>query len=268
MSNRMKSLLSFLVVSLLCSAVAIADPPADPPGDEGPPADQPAEGPPQHPPRLPGQTHLSEGPPHAGRPSRQPLTEEQKAELLKFSQDHLPHRYEDFVKLSETKPRVYQFVMMRMWDWYQQWKVMSAEAQEASITEHDLRMEAFMVLRRWRETEDPDEKAQLKAELRDALGRHFDAEQRLREIQLAELEERIEQVRQELQQRAEDRDAIVTDHMERMLQFRPRHRGRAPEGETPADAPPSDAPPTDAPPEAPPAEPPPAEPPPDEGQAD
>jgi len=176
----------------------------------------------------------------------------------------LPRQYEDFVKLSETKPRHYQFVMARMWAWYEQWKVMSPEAQEASITEHDLRMEAFMVLRRWRETEDPDEKAQLKVELRDALGKHFDAEQHLREIQLAELEERIEQVRQELQQRAEDRDAIVTEHMERMLQFRSRRRDSPPEGEAPTDAPPSDVPSTGPPP----AGPPPADPPTNEGQAD
>lgn len=263
MSNRMKSLLSFLVVSLLCSAVVMADPPADPPSDEGQPTDQPAEGPPRRPPRLPGQRLLSERPPHAGRPSRQPLTEEQEAELLEFIQEHLSQRYEDFVKLSETKPRHYQFVMARMWAWYEQWKVMSPEAQEASITEHDLRMEAFMVLRRWRETEDPDEKAQLKAELRDALGKHFDAEQRLREIQLAQLEERIERVRQELQQRAEDRDAIVTEHMERMLEFRSRRRGRAPEGEQPADTPPPDVPPA----EPLPADPP-ADPSADEGQAD
>jgi len=259
MNNRMKSLLSSLAVVLLCGAVVLADPPADPPNDEGQAADQPADSPPRHPPRLPDQTHLGEGPPHAGRPSRQPLTEEQEAELLKFVQEHLPSQYEDFVKLSETKPRNYQFVMARMWAWYEQWKVMSPEAQEASITEHNLRMEAFMVLRRCRETEDPDKKAQLKAELREAMGKHFDAEQRLREIQLAELEERIEQVRQELQQRAEDRDAIVTEHMERMLQFRSRRRDSSPEGETPTDAPPSDAPP---------AEPQPADPPTNEGQAD
>jgi hypothetical protein len=259
MNNPMKSFLSSLAVVLLCGAVVMADPPADPPSDGGQAVDRPADRPPPPMPPAPAQASPGERPPRGGRPSLQPLTAEQQAELLKFVQEHLPSQYEDFVKLSETKPRNYQFVMARMWAWYEQWKVMSPEAQEASITEHELRMEAFMVLRKFRETEDPAEKEQIKAELREALERHFDAEQRLREVQLAELEECIGQVRQELQQRTEDRDAIVAENMEQMLKFRSRHRDNPPEGERPADA---------TPPDAPPAEPPPADPPADEGQAD
>jgi len=269
MSNRMTSLLWGLAVALLCCAVATGDPPpADGQGEQAPPAEQPAEQEPQRPPRQPRQTRLSEGRPH-GHVSREPLTDQQETELLEFIKERLPQRYEGFVEFSEAKSRYYQFTMRRMWAWYEQWKLMSPQAQEASITEHDLRIEAFMVLRRFRETEDPDEREKIKAELLKALEDHFDAEQSLREVQLAELEERIEQVRQEIQQRAEDRDAIVAEQMERMLTFGSRH-GRPPgEGEAPPDGPPPDGPPpAGPPPDGPPPGAPPDGPPPADDQAD
>ncbi len=219
MSERINILLSCLTVMLLCGAVVAADPPADPPAEQGQTVDQPADAP-----QPDGHGQHSR---RARRTARQ-LTDEQEAELLEFFQEHMANRYEVFVKLAEDNPRLYRFIMARMWAWYQQWKDMSPEAQEASIAEHDLRMEAFMVLRQWRKEKDPEEKKRLKAQLRETLEQHFDAEQRLQEVQLAELEQRIEQVRQEIQQRAEDRDSIVTEHMERMLQYRRRRDNQAP----------------------------------------
>ncbi len=236
MNNRMRILLSCLAVMLLCCVAAVAAPP----DNDDHATDRPADAPPRH---HGGRERPSDESGHADRRDRAPgrgrtLTDEQEAELLEFLHEHMASRYEAIVGMSEENPERYARVMPRMWRWYQQWKDMSPEAQEASIVEHDRRIETFMILRRWRDAESPEEKEQLKAELQEALERHFDAEQALREVQLAELEQRLEQVRQEVQQRADDRDTIVAEHMQRILQYRPRaHNDEAPDSDKPADPP-------------------------------
>jgi len=157
----------------------------------------------------------------AGRPGQR-LTEEQETELLEFLKERRPSRYEEIIKLSNEDPRRYRFVTAHMWQWYQQWKHMSSEAQDAAIVEHDLRVETYLALSRWHDETDPQQKEKLKGELRTTLERHFEAEQKLRQVQLAELEQRIEDVRQEIQQREQDRTKIVDERLNRML--RPRRQ--------------------------------------------
>lgn len=224
MTNRTSLLLACLTAILLSCALALAEPPAGPAGDtdagQVQRSDQPADAqPPRH--AIGQNVRRLPGRPPAGR-----LSAEQEDELLEFLQAQCPDRYEAMVKLGEDNPRRYRFVISRMWAWYQQWKDMSPQAQEAAIVVHDLRVEVYMTLRQWRREEDPAKKEQLKSQLRETLDRHFDAEQRLREIQLEELEERIEEVRRELQQRQEDRDSIIDGHLNRMLQYRPQRHGQ------------------------------------------
>lgn len=235
MNDRIKMLLSCLAVMLLCCVATVAVPP-----DNDAPTDRPADAPPRHHGGRERPSDASEHAEHRGRARGmgRALTDEQEAKLLEFLQEHMASRYEAIVGMSEENPERYARVMPRMWRWYQQWKDMSPEAQEASLVEHDRRVETFMILRRWRDAASPEEKEQVKAELQEALERHFDAEQALREVQLAELEQRLEQVRQEVQQRADDRDAIVAGHMQRMLQYRSRaHNAGAPDSDKPADTP-------------------------------
>lgn len=250
MIDRTSFFLAFLTAVLLSCALAAADPPTD-----GQPGDEPADGtPPRH--NIGPNVRRLPGP---GQPSAGRLTADQEDELLAFLQEHRPDRYEPMVALADENPRRYRFVMSRMWAWYQQWKDMSPQAQEAAIAEHDLRMEAYLILRQWRREEDPAAKEQLEARLLETLNRHFDVEQSLREIQLRELEERIEEVRQELQHRQEDREAIVQEYLDRMLQYHPRQPdegardgsspagpGAGPHHHQPTQPPPAEHPPDDA----------------------
>ncbi len=243
MSHSMKTLLALLIAATLCCATVTADPPTDEAVDGTPegtrsPSLRPTGRPPVRPGPGPGPGGHEAGHgrgPNGRRPELTPLTDEQEAELLDFIQRRMPGRYDSFVDMAEDNPQHYEFVMSRMWGWYQEWLTMPPQAQLMSIREHDLRMESFIILRRWRDAESEEEKEQIREELRDVLEQHFDVEQELRELQLVELERRLEQVRQNVRQQAADRDTIVSEHLERMLQYRPRRSNAEGSEDTPAD---------------------------------
>jgi DNA anti-recombination protein RmuC len=90
-----------------------------------------------------------------------------------------------------------------------------------------------------RAAQDPAAKEALTAELRGVLNHMFELEMVTRETQIRGLQERLESLRKEIDQRAAHRAEIVEQRLQEMLKDRP------PEERSPEDRP--DGPPDDGP---------------------
>ena len=236
MFQRTSAVIASVVLTVL--AVAMAEPPADPPAAEptDPPAatTQPAEG-------AAAEPAEPSTRPHAHRPPVKPLTEEQEKELLESVQRRFPGRYKELTQLRKDNPERYQRVLARMWRWHQRWKYLPEEARKAAVHRDEMKIQAYHLVRTWRQTSDRRKKRQIETKLRKVLIEKFNAEQELREKRLAAMQREIQTLRKENAERAKKRDQIVREHLRRMLLADGPDDGRGHPGRS--DRPPGDSPP-------------------------
>ena len=215
MFQRTSAVIASVVLTVL--AAAMADPPADPPPAE--PADPPAAttqpaGPAEGAAVEPAEPTTR---PHATRPPVKPLTEEQEKELLQSVQRRFPRRYKELTQLRKDNPERYQRVLARMWRWHQRWKHLPEEARKAAAQRDEMKIQAYHLVRTWRQTSDRQKKRQIETKLRKVLVEKFNAEQELREKRLAAMQREIQTLRKENAERAKKRDQIVREQLRRML---------------------------------------------------
>ncbi len=210
-------------------------------GAAGQPDDPKPQGPPSA--KGPGQPHRPRrgpGPPGRHRrgkrgpfgqqhvpPMFRDLTEEQTEEVLAFVREKMPWRYERLKGLRESHPDMFRHLCRRLRFEIAQLKRLkktSPEAYKAALEEGRLRNEAADLAGRIRRADSADEKNRLIAQLRDVLGRLFNAEGKAREAQIHQLEERITQLRRQLADRAKHRDDAI-DHMLKWMLSTPQDTG-------------------------------------------
>ncbi len=168
----------------------------------------------------PGLADLPKGPPRVGRPDGDGppgppfvvVTEAQEAELLKALDEESPDEARQLRKLKEENPRAYRWALSSAWKSYLGWKDLPGDVRKAHLTQARVRVEAIRVSRELLAAQDPAQKEKLRARLAELLGQEFDAEQKLREYRLGQLEEQLRRLRAELKDRA-DRRAQVIERM-------------------------------------------------------
>jgi len=215
-------------------------PPPDrpaPPDRDGP-SDQPRFGPPQHGPR----SSRREGRPggHGGgfRMFHTP-DKEQIEELLTFVREHMPWRIAGLEKLREERPEMFKAVIRRLRFEVGQLKRLQKsdpKAFQAALDEGSLRYRSMELTGQIHKTDDPERRKALAAELRGVVERLLEAEQRAREAQVRELEKRLQDLRNQIRERAEHRKDIAEQLMQRLLAEPPKRHGPPPgdqEPETP-----------------------------------
>lgn len=206
----MRQVWIILTTVAIATSVVLAQPPTTQPADR----DRPG--------RIGGPSH-GDGR-HGGR-QLEPLSEDQQAELLEALGSRFPKRRQELLQLREDHPDHFQQVTARLWRWYQEWKLLPAEAQETAMLEQELKIQAIQLVRQWREAKDPDEKKALRLKLRDVLTKKFQASQELREKRLAAMQDQIKQLRAENADRTESRDEIIDEQVDQILAS-PHGRGR------------------------------------------
>ena len=215
MFQRTSAVIASVVLTVL--AAAMADPPVDPPPAE--PADSPAAttqpaGPAEGAAVEPAEPSTG---PYANRPAVEPLTEEQEKELLQSVQRRFPRRYKELMQLRKDNPERYQRVLARMWRWHERWKYLPEEARKAAVQRDEMKIQAYHLVRTWRQTSDRQKKGQIETKLRKVLVEKFNAEQELHEKRLAAMQQEIQALRKENAQREKKRDQIVREQLRRML---------------------------------------------------
>jgi hypothetical protein len=164
--------------------------------------------------------------PH-GRPQNgAELTDSQKEELLGALRKNMPGQYAFLMRLKAQRPEAYAKALRYQWQIYRRWKDAPPAVQEASANLTEIHAEIGKALKEFKQAGEP-EKAALKQKLRELLASQFDAEQVVNSHRLATLEDRIKEMRAELNKQAEQREQTLDYRLRRLLEAPAAPRGKA-----------------------------------------
>ncbi|MBI5725303.1 MAG: hypothetical protein HZA50_15190 [Planctomycetes bacterium] len=172
-------------------------------------------------PALPGKPGAPGG---RGDKSGQGVTEEQERELLEFYKSVKSEYYDSLVRLRDNNPHVYKQMLKRFWNRYQEIKTMPRDIQVVAIFEQELKAGIWKtgnLIREAKTRDDAQAVQQLTDKLRDLISQQFDAEMKMTEYGLTQFEERLKKLREELKQRAGQKDQIIEQRLHENLQDNP-----------------------------------------------
>lgn len=144
----------------------------------------------------------------------EPVREE---DVLAVLQSRLPMRYERLMKLKDSDSKRYAFYLDRMKEWYEDWRRMPPPIQDADIAGQLLRVKVWQILEKLRQQPPAEDRQKLEKELADAVTQQFDIEGTLLEHRLKVLEEDLDRVRSQLQERVAQRDAMIKGRIDWLL---------------------------------------------------
>ncbi len=152
-----------------------------------------------------------------------PLSEEQQQELLSALQKRRPELYKRVQELRD-RPRLYQATLRTAWWWYEKWKNLPEAAQDSFLAEQEQKARLWQLRIQYRQAASPEGKEKVLTEMRQAMGRLLDAEQKIQEHRLSQLEEQISRLREELRNRAAQREQIIDERIGRWVRTEPASR--------------------------------------------
>jgi hypothetical protein len=145
------------------------------------------------------------------------LTEQEEQRLLKLLQERRPQRYERLVRLKETSPLRYRLALRALHGFVRRWEHMPEEIQQAAMQAKEAEIRVAEIVSELRETDDPKRRETLREQLREAAAEQFEADMALRMHRLEELEKRLARLRQDLTERRERQEEIVSQRVERLI---------------------------------------------------
>ena len=165
-----------------------------------------------------------------GRPGAmlwQRMSERERDELKSFIAEHYPERYDDMLELEETDPEMFSRQLGRMLPEMMKMHELSQddpELFEVRIAEHRTEYELRRLARRYRHAADEGQREEFRGLMRPLVERQFDLRQQRMEFEIVHLEQRIQSLRQNMERRAEDREAEIIRAIEQILHEGPRHK--------------------------------------------
>ncbi len=148
------------------------------------------------------------------KPNYPKLTEQQEKETLAFLREHFPDYYRKVIKLKKENPQSYYRMLRSRWWFLRSLKQKPERVREAYIEQYKSTTHIWRIVRKYRNAKGAEAKKKLEASLQEEVTKLFDAEQIIREYRLAQLEERLKQLREEHRRRARDRDKIIPERVE------------------------------------------------------
>ena len=149
------------------------------------------------------------------------VTDQDIQDVLQFTQQHLPMLHEALQQMRESEPARFRPLCRRLRFEIGQLKALQKTDEAAfqkALEEKQLQFLARNAADRLRAAQDPAEREQLRTQLREMVGKLFDAELATREAHIRLLEKKLEEIRAELRERATQRDAILNKRLEEMIQ--------------------------------------------------
>jgi hypothetical protein len=205
-------------VTTATATAATATPTAGPPTKgprgamKGPPGD--AGG--------PGKAGPGRPPPRGGLgperpfPMFQDVTDQEITDILAFIDANMPWMRPDLDKMKQDEPDRFHQVCRHLRFEIDQLKDLKAKDPAGfakAIEERELRAKAKDLATKVRATTDEKECTDLTNQLRGVIGKLFDAELATRQAQIRQIEQRLDGLRQDLKNRAADRENIITTRL-------------------------------------------------------
>ncbi len=149
------------------------------------------------------------------------FTEDKTKEVMAFAKKHFPEEHERLESLRKENPRQFRRAIRRMWWLYKRVRHLPEEIQAAAVAKHRLNIAIFRMHRQILQTNNQDEKAKLKKQLLDLLGKQFDNDQAVKEYKVKRLAQELAKLKAEIEQRKKDRKKIISKRLELLMKPRP-----------------------------------------------
>ncbi len=146
-----------------------------------------------------------------------------QGELARQFLEHLaekePEEYARLMELRKRRPGMYRLELLAAWVRRQRMEHVPKEVREAKETIETGRRVILRLVMQYRRETDSGKREAVRGKIVQAVGELFDADITLREHQVKELEERLAAVRQEIKDRRANRDEVVEDRVQRVLEL-------------------------------------------------
>lgn len=142
------------------------------------------------------------------------LSDEQLESVLEFVKQNFPERLGEITALRENNPDMFRRRAGRMFPRILQIMQRSERNPEAGalmLEEDRLGFQINRLVEQFFDTDDSDQIARTRRELRDLVARRFEVRQRQREMEVRRLERRLEAIRMQLQRDADRREERIDD---------------------------------------------------------
>jgi len=147
---------------------------------------------------------------------RRRLSSEQAGEVFEYIRKHVPELHDRLLKLRQRDPGRMMVVLEHLRGLVRRLRAMPAEVRNAAITSHRLNVAIFSKAREARQAKEPAKRKRLVAELRELLGKQFQADQVVKEYQAQRLRKQLADLRAELEARKRERGKIIAERLERL----------------------------------------------------
>lgn len=162
--------------------------------------------------------------PRQQQPRREPevlyLNPDQEEETLEYLKEFHPDQAGDLLLLKARRPERYWTVLSRAFRemrYLEGLKEKDPERYERVSREKKLEREAWNLSRKYRQTEDDNEKVRLREELKSLLDQVFDYRQMNRQEEIEKLEKRLAELKENNQRRLANKNEIVQRRLKQLL---------------------------------------------------
>ncbi len=148
------------------------------------------------------------------------LTKEQEEEVIAYLRETRSEQAKRLLELKDRSPERYRSWLSRAFRekrYMDEMKERDPERYQVLVQEKQLESKSRSLASQYRETDNEAEKGQLKSELKTLLDRLFDLRQMNRETEIKNLEKRLDELRENLQQRLDNKPGIVEKRLMEMI---------------------------------------------------
>ena len=148
------------------------------------------------------------------------LNSQQEAEVLKYLEEYYPERVDQLSRIKESRSDTYREQLLRAYTqmiFLNSLKESDPEQYQQVVEERNLEAESNNLATQYKNMTNISEKEKIKTELETLLNKLFDYRQRNRIVEIERLEERLANLKEENQNRLDNKDEIVKDRLYELL---------------------------------------------------
>jgi len=147
------------------------------------------------------------------------LSEDQKIQLLDFIKEYTPFTYNRLQELKEIDPFKYEHLLMQKYRQMMELKQMKKsdpEAYKDAIKAMQLDEKTIELSKKYRDSNNKDEKNKIMGELKTVLSTLFDLREKERERKIKQLEEEIKHLKDLLASRRKNKEIIIQKKLDEL----------------------------------------------------
>lgn len=147
-----------------------------------------------------------------------PLTEQRIEELLEIVRSERPEMHTRLIEARQSRPGMFDMMMRRIDAAVRRLEDMPPELRKIHRRQRDIRIQQFRLLKAYRQAGDETGRRRLREQIARTVEEEFEIRLHLDAHRLDQLARRLEQLRQQNAERARQRDRLVRQRTERLVE--------------------------------------------------